>query len=770
MMRGPLARHIIMWIAASILWLPVIAQQEISGFILDRTTGTRLVGANIVVPGLRKGTSTDGEGRFVISGMLPPNVSVRISYVGYRDTLIYLPVVEFRDLMVFMEPDSVEMASVVITAYRSRKAAEDIPQRVDRIDRQTIEDYPATNTDNLLKMIPGINVNRSWGIFSRNASVTMRGMPGSSRNLILLDGIPLNKTAGGTVNWHLVTPEEIDRIEVVKGPGSTLYGNNAMGGVINIMTRQPQKKLSGFAEAGYGTYNTVKGQFNVGGNNVKESRGVYWRIGSFYRQGDGYLLEPGEISDSINVDAYLKEGNANGLIGYQLSGNSKLELDYRYYKDIRGSGVKVYEEDGSFESFTNNNLRLSYEGIAGKLKLNTKVFYLKEAYYRQSENVNATGEYKLVDTETDKDDYGLWFTLSGAFGRSHRVTAGLDLKNGSLDNHEIYRTSTDDITTRGNLFFSAVFLQDEIWLKEGKFRIVAGLRLDHASFYNGTLDVVDPTGKTGFPGPVSEKFAGSAWIQLSPRVAFNYSVSPALRIYVSASKGFMPPRLDDLAGSRKIRRGFKAANPDLMPEILKSYEYGMDLLVSGKLRLKPSLFYSRGDDFQYLVATGDYIDSGSDDPVPVYQRRNISKVEVAGGELGVEYPLRENMHFTAAYTYNHSKILDYKSSGEVDLSGNTLNEVPANIFYLGWTWRNRILDLMIDFSFTDEQWYDEENTEMIESYSVINLRLSRSIAKGLRAALDIQDLFDEQYIDRKGYLSPGRFIMFEINYTINKGQ
>lgn len=746
----------------------VCCQDTISAYVLDGQTDESLIGANVLLKSLKKGTSTDAKGHFRISGTLPDQVQLQISYVGYRDTLVNYVVSEDKDTRIRLEADSMEMASVVITATRTRQTLENIPQRINQIDRRTIEEYPATNTDNLLKMIPGINVNRSWGIFSRNAAISMRGMPGSSRSLILMDGVPLNKTAGGTINWHIISPDEIETIEVVKGPGSTIYGNNAMGGVINILTKNPVKKLQGFADLGYGTYNTFKAQFNLRGNNSKNSRGLFWKIGSFYRQGDGYILEPEESSDSTDVKAYLREANANGLLGYRFSSTSKIEVDYRFYKDQRGTGVKVYEEEGSYESFTDNNFRVSYEGTAGRIKLNAKAFYLNEYFFRQSENLNSSGEYKLVDTETDKEDVGLWITLSGALGRSHRLTAGIDIKGGNLDSQETYRTSTDNISTQGNLLFSALFLQDEINLGGGKFKIVAGIRLDHARFYNGMLEVNDPTGKTGFSESFTESYPESSWVQLSPKLAFNYLILPSLRTFVSISSGFMPPRLDDLVGSRKIRRGFKIANPGLIPETLRTAEWGVDWVIKSKFSVQPSLFYSRGEDFQYLVATGDFIDVESNDPIPVYQRQNVTTVEVAGAELGLEYRISEQLNVNAAYTYNYSQILEYPSSDGLDLTSMELNEVPSNLVFVGLSWRNRIVNLFLDYSYTDKQWYDEENTEIIDSYSVINMRLSRKIIPALQVSLDIQDLLDEQFIDRKGYLSPGRFIMFEVKYLFNK--
>jgi outer membrane receptor protein involved in Fe transport len=199
---------------------------------------------------------------------------------------------------------------------------------------------------------------------------------------------------------------------------------------------------------------------------------------------------------------------------------------------------------------------------------------------------------------------------------------------------------------------------------------------------------------------------------------------------------------------------------------LRTVEWGLSWTVFSKLEIKPSVFYSRGFDFQYLVATGEFLESASEDPVPVYQRQNVSKVEVAGFELGLFLPITTRLSMNAAYTYNHSKILDYLSTDEVDLTGKELNEVPDNLFYMGINWRNKWVDLYIDYSFIDEQWFDAENTEKIEGYSLLNFRLSKTFFQRLQASLDIQDLLDEQFIDRKGYLSPGRFVMFEIGYRI----
>ena len=205
----------------------IIAQSEINGIIKDKISSNPITGANVYLKEKKSGTSTNSEGIFKIENLNPGIYQLNISHVGYIDTSFNVNTENPQNLTIVLIPDSIEMSSIVITATRTKTLMEEVPQRINKIDRKTISDYPATNTDNILRMIPGINVNRSSGIFSRNSSVTMRGMPGASRSLILLDGVPLNKSAGGTINWHLITPNEIERIEVVKGPGSALYGKHS---------------------------------------------------------------------------------------------------------------------------------------------------------------------------------------------------------------------------------------------------------------------------------------------------------------------------------------------------------------------------------------------------------------------------------------------------------------------------------------------------------------------------------------------------------------
>ena len=144
---------------------------------------------------------------------------------------------------------------------------------------------------------------------------------------------------------------DIERIEVIKGPASTLYGNNAMGGVINIITKKPSSGLEGSVKAFGGRYNTFGGSVNLMGSEIKDSKGFYWDFNAIYRKGDGYIFELPENADETDVATYLQEYGAGTKLGYQLNKANSIELIYDYYNEFRGAGRQIFEEAGSYDKF-----------------------------------------------------------------------------------------------------------------------------------------------------------------------------------------------------------------------------------------------------------------------------------------------------------------------------------------------------------------------------------------------------------------------------------
>ena len=140
------------------------------------------------------------------------------------------------------EEKAADMGEIVVTATRTEKSIEDSPASVSVVTKKDIEKRNITSVDEALNTTAGVANQRVKGILDSAPRVTVGGIPGYQRTLVLLDGITLNNAYTGNVLWNMIFPDDVERIEVVKGPFSSLYGGYAMGGVVNIMTRMPEKR------------------------------------------------------------------------------------------------------------------------------------------------------------------------------------------------------------------------------------------------------------------------------------------------------------------------------------------------------------------------------------------------------------------------------------------------------------------------------------------------------------------------------------------------
>ena len=682
--------------------------------------------------------------------------------------LFLLPAIVFAQ-----KPDTgitsktVTLNEVIITATKTPRHQNDIPGQNNVIPMQQIQSYPVNNIDDILKTVPNIYVNRSTGIFSRNSSVTMRGSDESARTLILIDGVPKNKMSGGFVNWAMINTDQVARIEITKGPVSALYGNNAMSGVINVITKDPENDFEGKLKTFYGNYQTLGGALYLGGKNVPKIKKLSWSVNGFYRQGNGINIEDQTGFDPNDTTTYLQEFGGSARLVYQISEKQKIDLVYDVYNETRGAGIAIYEEDGSYDQFITQMVRSHYQLNKKGFDIDVHLFWQNEYYYNQSEALNNFSEYKLMETFSDKDDEGILVYVNKNLFKTHSVTFGTDIKSGGVDASDVYRTSPDKITYTGRLNTYALFVQDEFPLIHKKFTVITGLRLDKADFVKGSQTVENPTAATGFLTSYSVDYQPDSWLNLSPKIALQYNLNKNTKPYVSFSTGFRPAKIDDLCKSGKISKGFRLANPELEPEAVYNYEAGVNYSNSGKFRLNFAGYFSDGQDYQYLVATGAMYESADGTVKPVFKRENVTNVHILGAEINTFYYITKKISLFAGLTYNHSVIYEFNvqdTSNNTDLTGKQLMETSPYMANAGIIWENNFLNASVMVNYFSSQYLDEENTISSDPYTIVGLKLWKDFLKHWSAYIDIQNLFDVRYIDRKGRYSLGRFITGGVSY------
>ena len=201
------------------------------------------------------------------------------------------------------------LQEVVVTGSGKERPVTQNPGNISVITPLILRNSPAQSIDDILSMISGVNTTRSDGLSNIHSNVSVRGLSGDEqgRTLVLFDGIPVNTSDEGSVNWNSIHMNNVERIEVFKGPESSLYGNNAMGGVINIISRKPLTPFSLNASGTYGSLNTWKGNLGLSGR-LNERLSLF--VSGYYNKSDGFNNTPEHLRTfpDYSVARFMKEG------------------------------------------------------------------------------------------------------------------------------------------------------------------------------------------------------------------------------------------------------------------------------------------------------------------------------------------------------------------------------------------------------------------------------------------------------------------------------
>jgi len=744
------------------------AQNKISGLVIDDQTGDILPYASALVSEINLTNSADDDGTFSFKNLQPGKYHIVVSYVGYkRDTVVVtLGIKSDKYFISRLSKDVIDISEVTVAASRTAKGYR-VPANIEVLSKKNLQELPVVSVDDALILIPGLNASRDYGIFNKTGDVTLRGLNRNIHSLILLDGVPYSLFDGSANLWNKLYAGNIENIEVLKGPNSSLYGSNAMAGVININTKKPIKSFEARAKIFYGSYNTQGGTISLGGIKEKNDKGFYWGINGFYRKSGGYIMAPDSIRDSNDVKTYLMEYNASAKVGYQYGKQHYIEAEYEYSSDKRGNGNRFYENEGSFNHYRTHFVRLAYNRVTENSEIHINTFFKKEFYIKQNESVKNTGLYSFYNTNADTHDEGLWFSYTTKKIKNNIVTVGTDIKRGGSFSKDIYHTSVDTIENNGKMNFYGIFVQDQVSLLNDKLVILAALRADLVRFYGGEFKIYSPTLATSFLYDYQGTYKSKNWFALSPKAGLKYIFNENYNIYTLYSWGFRAPNISDLSRTGDVSKGFKLANPDLVPERIQSIELGAGVRPTKWLLVQPVVFYSIGSDFQYFVATGDSVYTSGTKMKPVIKRQNVGRVDIAGFEFKTKINFTKNMSLIACYSYNYSIIDKYKtdSNSVTDLTGKFLIDVPKNLASGAFVWNNKIVNTAITAKFIDKTWIDDENTLKLDSYITFDVKAQRMFFNKVNCALTCQNVLNKRFVDSKGYLSPGRYFLVEVSFN-----
>lgn len=634
-----------------------------------------------------------------------------------------------------------ELGTLTIeTATRSERKVSDVSSSVEVITQKDIQESVAKSADELVREVSGIDLKHTQGIMSTGTTnqVFMRGFGGNteSRALLLIDGIPMNDSYTGGIEWNQVPIDAIQRIEIVKGAGSALYGANAMGGVINIITKNPEKQTTQ-AELSYGSMNTKIGSLSTSG---KQGKFGYLLSGQMAKS-DGYMADVKPKDYSIKRATERENGNLK--LSYDIDDTSSVSASYIYFHN---QTVGVYNIEGGYNPYEQemHNFQTKY----------TK-------YFENESDLSISIYKKISDTSYDSllgstikkvnsgdiDEIGGTIQYVYPIGM-HVLTSGIDLKLGYAKTQDDYITG-EIVRTEGKQDYYALFIQDEIFYGDQWVFNVGG-RFDyfknHAGVGHDEVTSID----TIYP---SENFNA-----FSPKVGLVYKATPNTSIRSSIGQAFRAPTVYDMYRDYISGTNVYAANPNLDPETVTSYEIGIDKKIFEKGMLSVTAYHSDAKDFIYSITPLDPTNTN------YKEKTNVGKVKIQGVETEFNYQLTDHFKFFANYTYNKSTI--EKFIADTSLEGNYLTNIPKNKGSVSLSYSNpEIVNAKVTVRYVGDRYSNDANTEagIYDSYMLVDLKLSKEFTKNFQMTLSADDLFDKGYTEY--YNSPGRVIMASVKMS-----
>lgn len=735
----------------------IAVAQQIKGIVIDENQNA-LEGAHVICSNVNAISLADGS--FTINLADTQKGEVQISYMGYKTQRFPFnfksdSVIDLGSIRMLITQFSTEEVCVVVV--RSSRINMEVPADINVISDRQMKLIPSDKIDQNLKFTSGVYVDRPFGIFGKSV-VGLRSIVGSEpgRQLTLVDGVPINKSDGGGTNWNRLIETDFQRIEVLKGPGAAIYGNNAMGGIINLVHKRPHAKgIKTMVNTSYSTYNTLNADISLMHKLNEGEKSWYYTFAAKGIKSDGYITVPDSIRDETDTNVFIQEYGANARLGYNFKPLSRIEMEYNYYDEYRGQGTKILLEDGAVARYKTHFTKLNYSNYAGPLKMTMNMHYQLEEYQRDIEKMK-NANYSLILVKSDRVDYGFSAMFHYAI-KKHNFSFGADYSSGSVYGVDDYQTSTDNVINEGQMNVANIYLSDE-WQIAKKFKSILGLQFAYGKFLNGAFSIQDPTSATSFMLANTGELDQKEWNGFSPRIALQYDFSNKMNIYAVYSHGYRAPSLDDLTRYGFINIGYKNANPNLLPENLDNVELGYRLQLK-KWVFQSNVFVAKGSQFMYYVATGETIFGGKR---KVYEKRNVTEVNFYGLEFNMDYVINSNWQLNANYTLNGSEIS--KFNDQPDLVNKKLSFVPSDLANFSVSYLVNRIKANVNIHYQGKMFLDEANTFEVKPLLSLDASVSYEFYKLFSVRLSAQNILDEQHMVSSDQMSLGRYLSLALRY------
>jgi len=697
------------------------AQMVFSGKVMDAAHGKSLPGASVRLEGTTIGTATGQDGRFVLKNIPEGEYVLRVSFTGYE--VIRKKVNNSQpDLLFRLEAAPVSLNQVVVTGTGTHHRLKDSPVPIEVISGQELRRAGLVKLDDALRMQ---NPSFNFSTTAMGDYTTMNGLQ-NDYILILVDGKKLAGDVSGNTDLRRIDMNRVKRIEILKGAASALYGSEAMGGVINIITEKPKENLNllsftRLGEKGQFTQNLAAdvntGKFSSHTSYQRLQAGG-WQISPYETDDDdprGYVETDKQASNRFRSDIF------NQKLEFAPTKNLEVYAQGSYYQRHVYRPVSAYTYEMEYEDYT--------LGLGAKYLLNKRSYLSIDLYNDNYENfydyIKNSGKKKKGDEVLNLRQHYYNANLKGMFaiGEYNKLSVGLEYREDQLKNPEAGIEKLKGAATW------AVYAQDEIRFFR-KLQIVAGLRYTHHE---------------EFGSRVSPKASA-----MLPVGRFNFRLNYA--------SGFRAPDMKQLYYEKLKGSTMSMGNPDLDPETSNYYSANIEY-AGHRLNISVSGYIN---DVDQLISTQKVDLLPGDKENGIKTRKlyvNLNDARLKGIEMNLSAYFGAGFSMTGGYSYCDARGTLDGVKDRLERSIRHTGTVSAN-----WTNEWKIYRLNVNLNARGQSSRYHQSNGIAPGHWLCNLTTTHTFSPlgrfGLEANAGVENLFD--YTDNRPFgvnyatLSPGR--------------
>lgn len=730
------------------------SQQLVKGYVLDEQKDP-LVGANVIVKGTLVGTITDADGNFSLTIPAGSDVFV-VSYIGYKSLEIQanegnIEVILSKDPQFLEEVVVVGFSGNVGRARRRAASVQSIPESVTTFTAEQIDATGVNNIQTFAAQVPNVSFNTSQNVGVN--FLTVRGIPqirnGESPVAFVIDGITI-------IDPNLINQELYDlaMVEVVKGPQGTLYGKNAIGGAINILTQAPTNYAKNRLTLGYGNGNSFKAQLSSSGPLVKDK--VYYRISGSYRDSDGVIEN--ETLD-MPVD-FLKDLSLRGQLTFDLSSRFSATLVGQLIDTEGGavyyahspSGLQLDADDFNYvidaDQFGESTLDNTYGALKLKYAFNKAILTSVTSFNSAQRNHVGDLDFTPVDIlrqdqDSDSETFNQEFRLSsndpasklswdlGAFYQASERTlltqaladfgffAEPPAATGELGFLPLLSDYTSEFRTIAVFGFLDYKLSD-------KFTASIGLRFDNDEItqVNRLFDT-EPT---------------KSQSELQPKVSLAYQATENVLIYANYGRGYRSGGFNSTSTDQ--------FNSEYDGETSDNFELGLKTSTRDKRFIfnLAAFYIDFNNQQQYVVGVGP--NAGF-----IIGNFNFPETEVLGFEADLKYRTSNFLDIIAGVGITNSEIITGGMDGGFDrtpFEGNKTPFVPQSTFNIALQ-SDFPISTNIDFAGflslnnKGKIYWHEDNNDVADPFSLLDGRVGLTFNKKFTVTLWGANILNTDY-------------------------